>query len=126
MAFDCIVLNPFHYPCFAVRLLVVKDYYALNPLVAGRALKLADAIRADFVEAAEKRGLDVMMDLVINHTGRDSVLAEEHPEWFSRDADGQVQSPFAIDPVDPGQVTVWGDLAEIGSASGRERVCQYV
>src|SRR3546814_13884523 len=62
-----------------------------------------------------------MMDLVINHTARDSVLAEEHPEWFSRDADGQVQSPFAIDPVDPGQVTVWGDLAEMDYSPRQER-----
>src|SRR3546814_6882938 len=90
MAFDWIFLNPFHYPGFSGSLYAVKDYYALNPLFAGRSRKSADAILADFVEAAEKRGLAVMMDLVINHTARDSVLAEEHPEWFSRDADGQV------------------------------------
>src|SRR3546814_9357753 len=56
MAFDWIFLNPFHYPGFSGSLYAVKDYYALNPLFAGRSRKSADAILADFVEAAEKRG----------------------------------------------------------------------
>jgi len=38
---------------------------------------------------------------------------DEHPEWFKRDADGELRSPRAIDPVDPRRFTVWGDLAEI-------------
>ena len=54
-----------------------------------------------------------MMDLVINHTAKDSVLASEHPEWFLRDPGGELRSPRAIDPVDPRKFTVWGDLAEI-------------
>src|SRR3546814_20410420 len=73
MAFDWIFLNPFHYPGFSGSLYAVKNYYALNPLFAGRSRKSADTILADFVEAAEKRDLAVMMDLVINHTARDSV-----------------------------------------------------
>ena len=53
------------------------------------------------------------MDLVINHTSKDSVLVAEHPEWFRRDPDGELRSPRAIDPTDPRKFTVWGDLAEI-------------
>jgi glycosidase len=26
-----------------------------------------------------------MMDLVVNHTSKDSPLIDEHPEWFVRD-----------------------------------------
>ena len=54
-----------------------------------------------------------MMDLVINHTAKDALLVEQHPEWFKREADGELRSPRAIDPVDPRKYTVWGDLAEI-------------
>src|SRR3546814_17833940 len=95
MAFDWIFLNPFHYPGFSGSLYAVKDYYALNPLFAGRSRKSADTILADFVEAADKRDLAVMMDLVLNHTDRDSVLGAEHPEWFRRDAAGTFRSPCA-------------------------------
>ena len=53
------------------------------------------------------------MDLVINHTAKDALLVEQHPEWFKREADGELRSPRAVDPVDPRKFTVWGDLAEL-------------
>ena len=53
------------------------------------------------------------MDLVVNHTAKDSELASRHPRWFARDALGEIQSPFAVDPDDPEKKTVWGDLAEL-------------
>jgi starch synthase (maltosyl-transferring) len=62
----------------------------------------------------------VIMDLVVNHTAKDSELVARHPEWFARDEKGEIQSPFATDPADPRRKTVWGDLAELDYA-GRER-----
>ncbi len=70
------------------------------------------ALRA-FVEAAAGHGLQVMMDLVANHTAKDAVLVHEHPEWYLREPDGELRSPFAVDPDDPSKRTVWGDLAEL-------------
>jgi starch synthase (maltosyl-transferring) len=121
MGFDWIYLNPFHYPGFSGSLYAVKDYYKLNPLFQGESEKSADALLGGFVEAAEKRGLGVMMDLVINHAGVDSVLVDEHPEWFVREADGSVASPFALDPGGSGEKTVWGDLAEIDYSDRPQR-----
>lgn len=111
--FDWVFLNPFHYPGFSGSLYAVKDYYRLHPLFQGRSAQPADALLREFLGQAAEHGLSVMMDLVINHTAKDSLLAAEHPEWFLRDADGSVQSPFAVDPDDPQKITVWGDLAEI-------------
>jgi starch synthase (maltosyl-transferring) len=54
-----------------------------------------------------------MVDLVINHTSKDSALVKRHPGWYCRDEKGAVQSPSAIDPADARKKTVWGDLAEI-------------
>ncbi len=119
MGFDWVFLNPFHAPGFSGSLYAVKDYYRLNPLFQGRSHKDADTLLADFLAAARASGLDVMMDLVINHTAKDSVLVESHPEWFARDEDGAVLSPYAVDPNEPDNVekrTVWGDLAEIDYA----------
>jgi starch synthase (maltosyl-transferring) len=53
------------------------------------------------------------MDLVVNHTSRDSELVASHPGWFTRDSSGDVVSPHAIDPADSRRMTVWGDLAEL-------------
>ena len=53
------------------------------------------------------------MDLVVNHTAKDSELTARRPQWFARDASGEIQSPFAVDPDDPEKKTVWGDLAEL-------------
>ncbi|MBL8659554.1 MAG: alpha-amylase [Rhodospirillales bacterium] len=113
MGFDWIFLNPIHRPGGSGSLYAVKDYYALNPVFQGRSKKAADKLIAGFLKEAEKRGIRVMMDLVINHTGNDSVLADEHPEWFVREPDGSLAAPFALDPGGSGEKTVWGDLAEI-------------
>jgi starch synthase (maltosyl-transferring) len=120
MQFDWLLLNPFHYPGFSGSIYAVKDYFRLNPLfsVSGRSGDRPgdDALLAAFTAAAGQRGLSVMMDLVINHTSKDSILVEQHPEWFAREPDGALRSPRAADPDDPNnpeKVTVWGDLAAI-------------
>jgi starch synthase (maltosyl-transferring) len=125
MAFDWIFVNPFHYPGFSGSLYAVKDYYRLHPLLAdGGAPK---TLLSNFTEAAAQRKIGAMMDLVINHTAKDSVLVDEHPEWFRREADGELRSPRAVDPVDPRKFTVWGDLAEIdyGNPNTRPALIEY-
>jgi starch synthase (maltosyl-transferring) len=66
-----------------------------------------------FLKEAGRRGLRVMMDLVINHTAIDSPLVTQHPEWYAKDENGAIKHPGAIDPADATKVTVWGDLAEL-------------
>ena len=39
-----------------------------------------------FTKAARGHGLRVIMDLVVNHTAKDSELAARRPQWFARDA----------------------------------------
>ena len=114
-------LNPFHYPGFSGSLYAVKDYERLHPVFAGDSDELADALLTEFVRAADRAGLKVMMDLVINHTAKDSLLADQHPEFFLREKDGTLVSPSAIDPADARKVTVWGDLAEIDYRPRPER-----
>ncbi|MGB1097574.1 MAG: alpha-amylase family glycosyl hydrolase, partial [Acholeplasmataceae bacterium] len=40
------------------------------------------------VKDAHEKGLKVMLDIVFNHTSRDSKLTIEHPEWFYKNDDG--------------------------------------
>ena len=72
-----------------------------------------DELLSGFTKAAPRGGIAVMMDLVINHTAKDALLVEQHPEWYRRETDGELRSPRAVDPVDPRKFTVWGDLAEL-------------
>lgn len=127
LGFDTVYVNPFHYPGFSGSLYAVKDYYRLNPLFRGDFEGDDDTLLGGFAEAAERLGLRVMMDLVVNHTSKDSELVAAHPEWFARGADGSVRSPSAIDPADASNVTIWGDLAEIdyGLEAAREGATAY-
>lgn len=124
MGFDWVFVNPFHYPGQSGSLYAVKDYYRLHPLFQGDSPEPAETLLARFTAAAHGLGLRVMMDLVINHTAKDSHLVAEHPAWYARAADGSVCSPYAADPADPDNVakrTVWVDLAEIDYAHTADR-----
>jgi len=48
-------------------------------------------------------GMKVMLDVVYNHTSRDSILLKEHPEWFLRDHDGKLKN----------KNPEWTDVAEL-------------
>jgi starch synthase (maltosyl-transferring) len=76
---------------------------------------------APVFRAIRELGLQVMMDLVINHTSKDSPLVAAHPTWFHRDASGAPASPSVRDPDDTRRVTVWGDLAEVDNAGSPDR-----
>ena len=60
-----------------------RDYRAVNP-----AYGTPEDFR-ELVDAIRERGMKVMIDVVYNHTSPDSVLYEQHPEFFYRDAAGR-------------------------------------
>ncbi len=123
MGFTWIFTNPFHQSGFSGSLYSVKDYYAIDPrfLEAGR--PPLDQLRG-MLEDARGLGLRVMMDLVVNHTAFDSPLVGAHPDWFRRDASGQVVHPGARDGE---RKVVWRDLAEVDNAGspGREALWTF-
>ena len=121
MQFNWLYLNPVHYPGFSGSLYAVKDYGRLHPQVVPASGDARLEALAPTVRALRDTGLRVMMDLVINHTARDSPLVSEHPGWYRRDAAGHVVSPSAIDPGNAEDVTVWGDLAEVDNEGADDR-----
>ena len=121
MGFDWVYINPIQYPGFSGSLYAVKDYHRLNPLfVADGTSNPLQALR-EVLEQVHDQGLRVMIDLVINHTAKDSLLAQQHPAWFCHDEQGELVSPSAIDPADTRKVTVWGDLAEVDHEGSADR-----
>ncbi|MGE5708497.1 MAG: alpha-amylase family glycosyl hydrolase [Bacteroidota bacterium] len=112
MGFNWVYLNPLSYPGFSGSLYSVKDYYAYNPLFfEGSTPKEAEKELRQVLAEAHRRGLKVMMDLVINHTAIDAVLAQEHPEWYQKNPDGTTKNPSC--KLENGEIIVWGDLAQI-------------
>ncbi|GAB3837507.1 alpha-amylase family glycosyl hydrolase [Hymenobacter jeollabukensis] len=67
----------------------VRDYRAVNPEMG-----TLDDLR-HLVTEAHRRGMHVILDWVANHTSWDSKLAREHPEWFTRNPQGQFVAPVA-------------------------------
>ncbi len=82
----------------------IADYRGINPEFGNE---------QDFrtlVETAHQNGMYVILDWVANHTGWDHHWLEEHPEYYTTNAAGEI-----IDPIDPGTGESWGwtDVADL-------------
>jgi glycogen debranching enzyme len=64
----------------------------------------------ELTAAVHQRGGQVLLDILVNHTGWGSRLLEFRPEWFRRNADGTFHSPGAWG-------TTWEDLVELDQGS---------
>lgn len=73
----------------------VRDYYGVNPDYGTP----ADLKR--LVAEAHKRGLKVIIDVVVNHTAWDNELITEHPEFYKKNDKGEIVPP----------VPDWADVA---------------
>ncbi|OHD55247.1 MAG: hypothetical protein A2Y33_16300 [Spirochaetes bacterium GWF1_51_8] len=119
MGFDWLYVNPFHYPGFSGSLYAPKDYYDFNPIFAEKSSTVPPMVQLqNAMEAARKCGLNVIMDLVINHTAKDHPFVKTHPDWYEHNDEGEVKSPGAWDG---GNYIEWGDLAEINNAHSPDK-----
>ena len=65
----------------------VRDYFAIDSSygTAEDFRRLVDAVHAE--------DMHILLDLVANHTAWDSRLMQMHPDWFSRNAEGEIIPP---------------------------------
>ena len=89
LGFDIVYLMPLHPVGTVARKgslgspYAIADYRTVDPEQGG------EAGFARFLEAAHRKGLRVIMDVVFNHTSPDSLLARTHPDWFHKGKDGR-------------------------------------
>lgn len=112
MNFNCIYLNPFNETGNSRSLYAIKSHYKLNPEFLNETDPFDFSPVKDFTHECKRNGITVIIDLVINHASNESELVREYPGWFKWN-NGNLVHPYAIDPANPTNVTVWGDLAEI-------------
>ena len=109
MGCDWVFVNPLQKPGRSKSLYSVFDYFDLNPLFVDPQSSSSgfDQLR-EAISEAQKLGLEMMTDLVINHSAIDSPLCRRHPEWFVRER-GKLAHAFCVE--EDGTKVVWKDLA---------------
>ena len=76
----------------------VQDYYGINPEFG-----TLDEFRS-LVDEIHKLDMYVILDWVANHTAWDNPMSSEHPEWYTKNDEGNFQPP-------PG--TNWDDVIDL-------------
>jgi starch synthase (maltosyl-transferring) len=74
------------------------------------------------IQKAEKLGLKVMVDLVINHCSANSDLLRSHPEWFVWRPNGRIAHPYCRHE---GKKVVWRDLARFDHKNTKDQAGLY-
>ncbi|MGM0508618.1 MAG: alpha-amylase family glycosyl hydrolase [Fusobacteriota bacterium] len=127
MNFNWIYVNPFHAPGFSGSDYAIKDYYLYHPLFVKGEMDFSDLegqreqgdkLLKKVCKTAESKGMNMVMDLVINHTAIDSPLTKEHPEWYMKDENGNIKKPGAMDG---NEWIEWGDLAQIDNENSPKK-----
>ncbi len=117
MGFDWIFVNPIQRTGRSGSLYSIKDYFQINPaLIAPRSPAPPEDQVREMVKTAEKLGLRLMVDLVINHCAYDSPLLKEHPGWFAKEG-RRIAHPFCLHD---GEKVVWRDLARFDYLNTRD------
>ncbi|MGD9963855.1 MAG: alpha-amylase family glycosyl hydrolase [Candidatus Izemoplasmatales bacterium] len=75
----------------------IKDYMKVSDELGG----LTEF--QNLIDKAHDLKLKVMMDIVFNHTSRDSIFLKEHPEWFYRNEKGEITN----------RVGDWWDIVDL-------------
>ena len=119
MGFTWVFVNPIQLPGSSGSIYSIKDYFSFNPLLIDQASgKPPEEQVREAVKNAEKLGLRMMVDLVINHCAADSDLIKSHPGWFVREANGRIAHPFADEN---GKKVVWKDLAQFDHRNTKDK-----
>ena len=81
----------------------VSDYTAVNPEYG----TLADF--QHLVDTAHAQGFKVIIDWVANHTGWDNVWTRQHPDWYKRNARGELEGYHYTD-LSTHKEETWADV----------------
>ena len=76
----------------------IKDFKGVNPSYG-----TIDDLKS-LVNKAHAMGMKVILDWIANHTSWDNPWITEHPDWYTKDANGNIISPAGMG---------WNDVADL-------------
>ncbi len=85
----------------------IKDYTSVRPSLGNM-----DDLK-ELVTAAHQKGIAVILDWVANHTSWDNAWITAHPDWYTRDINGNIISPAG---------TGWNDVADLNFNNAEMRL----
>ena len=110
MGFTWVFVNPIQRPGKSGSLYSIADYFTFHPMLLDKNTNQTPQEQIqNMIAKAEDLGLNMMIDLVINHCSVDSALISKHPKWFVWKKSGRVANPFCDEN---GKKVVWKDLAK--------------
>lgn len=74
----------------------VKDFYGINSEYGS-----SDDLK-EFIQRARDLDFKIIVDVVLNHSAWDNFLIKKHPEWYSKNKDGEIIPPNSD----------WSDVAD--------------
>lgn len=91
----------------------IGDYYKTNPEFG-----TMEEFK-HMVKVIHDAGMYIIIDWVPNHTGWDNPWITEHPDWYTKDKDGNI-----IDPIDynTGKSWGWTDVADLNFDNPEMRI----
>jgi len=122
MEFDWVFVNPFHKAGYSGSLYSIADYYQFDGRLIDLSAGPPESQFRQMLQTARGLGLDMIMDLVINHTAFDAGLLEQHPSWYKRGPDGKPVHPSAREDD---RLITWGDLFEIDNSKDHDGLWSY-
>ena len=124
MGFNCIFINSIHLPGFSGSIYAVKDHYSYNNLFFIKNKPHKEQLK-EFISNCKKRNLDIMIDLIINHTSKDANLIKEHRNWYKLDENNELKTPGVWQN---GTMVKWEDLAilDIENSPDKKNLWDYL
>lgn len=117
LGFNWLFVNPIQATGRSGSLYSIADYFAINRDFLRPRSPHKTQVQS-MLRAAQAHGLEVMIDLVINHCAIDSRLTKKHPEWFVQEH-GRIANPYCVEA--DGNRVVWEDLAQFDHIHSSDR-----
>lgn len=122
MGFNWCFLNPIQLTGASGSLYSIRDYFKLSPIFFPQETEEEQfGALKKFVQTCRDVGVEVMVDLVINHTAYDNPLTKTNRDWYKINDDGSIKNPGAADDQAPGGYVTWGDLSEIDNENSSDK-----
>lgn len=118
MGVDILWLMPIHPISVPKRKGTLGSYYAVSDF---RAINPNYGTAEDFrqlVDSIHALGMHVILDWVPHHTGWDHPWITAHPEYYNKNADGEIRDPINEETGEPWG---WTDVAELNLSNSEMR-----